>query len=381
MSHLKTVIGLVVLLVLMVLTVIFGTQVLQLVPKVQEEQQRTPTPSPVYGNVMAVTPDPSLPTNPPVLKKGSKGSEVIVLQNRLIELGYNPGAADGEFGPGTEEALIQFQHQNGLEPDGVAGAATNTVLYSSTARAYTAPETTATPAPTVTPTEKPAEEPTATPQAAARKMYVTADGMPLLVNRDHLLPEDYETYDLVTMNDYCPTSVVKMKYSSTLAEKEAVDALLIMLQAGIGEGLKNWQISAAYRTMDQQQKLFNNKVRTYMNENKLSRSKAISATRKTVADPGTSEHHLGTAFDITVPGTSFGSTKHAKWLAEHCWEYGFILRYTEEKEKITGFLAEPWHFRYVGTEHSLIMRDENLCLEEYLDLYGGMTYEEDADSF
>ncbi|MBQ6562718.1 MAG: D-alanyl-D-alanine carboxypeptidase family protein [Clostridia bacterium] len=376
MNSPKTILGLALLLVLVVLTVIFGTQVLQLVPQVREEQQRTPTPSPVYGNVMAVTPDPSLPTPPPILKRGSKGSDVIALQNRLTELGYNPGSVDGEFGPGTEEALIQFQQQNGLEPDGVAGAATNTVLYSSSARAYTAPQATATPVPTATPTP----EPTASPRAAVPKMYVTADGMPLLVNREHLLPEDYVPYELVTMNDYCPSGVVKIKYSSTLAEKEAVDALLIMLQAGIDEGLKNWQVSAAYRTTEQQQKLFNNKVRTYMNENGLSRSKAVSATRKTVADPGTSEHHLGTAFDITVPGASFGSTKQAKWLSEHCWEYGFILRYTKEKQDITGFLAEPWHFRYVGTEHSLIMRDEDLCLEEYLELYGGMTFEEDADT-
>ena len=376
MNSPKTILGLALLLVLVVLTVIFGTQVLQLVPQVREEQQRTPTPSPVYGNVMAVTPDPSLPTPPPILKRGSKGSDVIALQNRLTELGYNPGSVDGEFGPGTEEALIQFQQQNGLEPDGVAGAATNTVLYSSSARAYTAPQATATPVPTATPTP----EPTASPRAAVPKMYVTADGKPLLVNREHLLPEDYVPYELVTMNDYCPSGVVKIKYSSTLAEKEAVDALLIMLQAGIDEGLKNWQVSAAYRTTEQQQKLFNNKVRTYMNENGLSRSKAVSATRKTVADPGTSEHHLGTAFDITVPGASFGSTKQAKWLSEHCWEYGFILRYTKEKQDITGFLAEPWHFRYVGTEHSLIMRDEDLCLEEYLELYGGMTFEEDADT-
>ena len=164
MNSPKTILGLALLLVLVVLTVIFGTQVLQLIPQVREEQQRTPTPSPVYGNVMAVTPDPSLPTPPPILKRGSKGSDVIALQNRLTELGYNPGSVDGEFGPGTEEALIQFQQQNGLEPDGVAGAATNTVLYSSSARAYTAPQATATPVPTATPTP----EPTASPRAAVK---------------------------------------------------------------------------------------------------------------------------------------------------------------------------------------------------------------------
>ena len=106
-----------------------------------------------------------------------------------------------------------------------------------------------------------------------------------------------------------------------------------------------------------------------MKENGMSRSKARSATRKTVADPGTSEHHLGTCFDITVPGTTFAGTEQARWLGEHCWDYGFILRYTKDKEKITGFLAEAWHFRYVGEEHARIMRDENLCLEEYLEKY------------
>ncbi|MBQ6527590.1 MAG: D-alanyl-D-alanine carboxypeptidase family protein [Clostridia bacterium] len=377
MRNPKIIAGLAVLVILIVLTAVWGIQTLQLLPKVQEEMSRTATPDPVYGNVMAVTIDPSKPTPAPVIKRGSRGEGVLLLQTRLQELGYNPGNPDGEFGPGTEEALILFQQQNGLEPDGVAGAATNAVLYSSSARAYTAPASTPTPQPTAVPTAPPTDPPTPEP-AARRKMYETADGFPLLVNKQHLLPDDYEPYELVTMNDYCPSSIVKIKYSSTLAEKEAVDALLTMLQAGIDAGLKNWQISAAYRTTDQQQRLFNNRVSSYMKENGLSRSKAISATRKTVADPGTSEHHLGTAFDVTIPGTSFGSTKQAKWLAEHCWEYGFILRYTKEKQNITGFLAEPWHFRYVGVEHSLIMRDEDLCLEEYLDLYGGITFEDET---
>ena len=67
---------------------------------------------------------------------------------------------------------------------------------------------------------------------------------------------------------------------------------------------------------------------------------------------------------------SFKGTKQSNWISQHCWEYGFILRYTEEKEAITGFSAESWHFRYVGEEHSLKMRDENLCLEEYIEKYG-----------
>ena len=357
--------------------VILGLQVMDLIPQVQQEQQRTPTPSPVYGNVMAVTPDPSQPTAVPVVRSGSSGPAVRQLQERLLELGYQLGEADGVFGTATENALITFQVQNGLDPDGVAGAATNTVLYSSSARAYVAPSETQTPTPESTATPEVRSE--SQEQEEKEKMYITADGFPLLVNREHLLPDDYEPYELVDMKRVCDEEIVKIKYEGTLAEKEAVDALLIMLSDAIDQGLSNWQVSAAYRTVAQQKKLFDNRVRSYMNDNGLSRTKAISATRRTVADPGSSEHHLGTAFDITVPGASFGSTRQAQWMADHCWDYGFILRYTEEKQSITGFLAEPWHFRYVGVIHSRIMQMENLCLEEYIDQYGNTFFEDEVE--
>ena len=98
----------------------------------------------------------------------------------------------------------------------------------------------------------------------------------------------------------------------------------------------------------------------------FTQEKAVSATRNTVADPGASEHHTGLAFDITVAGTIFKGTEQQIWLHKHCWDYGFIIRYQEDKEDITGFLAECWHIRYVGLPHSTEMRDRNLCLEEYL---------------
>ncbi|MEG0125230.1 MAG: M15 family metallopeptidase, partial [Clostridia bacterium] len=98
----------------------------------------------------------------------------------------------------------------------------------------------------------------------------------------------------------------------------------------------------------------------------MNHKKAVSATSQTVADPGTSEHHTGLAFDITVKGTTFKGTEQQKWLQKHCWDYGFVIRYQEDKEAITGFLAECWHVRYVGLNHSIAMRDGNLCLEEYL---------------
>ena len=86
---------------------------------------------------------------------------------------------------------------------------------------------------------------------------------------------------------------------------------------------------------------------------------AYEETLKTVALPGTSEHQLGLSADLTGKEAN-------KWLAEHCWEYGFILCYPEGKKDITGIINEPWHFRYVGTRVSLDMKDTGLCLEEYL---------------
>lgn len=87
-----------------------------------------------------------------------------------------------------------------------------------------------------------------------------------------------------------------------------------------------------------------------------------------MAEPGCSEHQLGLAIDINVPGaSSFAGTKQCKWLHEHCWEFGFIVRYTADKKEITGFEAEAWHIRYVGTEHALRIRELGMCLEEYLE--------------
>jgi D-alanyl-D-alanine carboxypeptidase len=98
---------------------------------------------------------------------------------------------------------------------------------------------------------------------------------------------------------------------------------------------------------------------------------ANAMTASFVAVPGRSEHHTGLAVDIVgydyTYGTYPGSTRAVQaWLKEHCWEYGFILRYTEEKVHLTGYAAETWHFRYVGVEVSMAMKDTGLCLEEYL---------------
>jgi len=101
-----------------------------------------------------------------------------------------------------------------------------------------------------------------------------------------------------------------------------------------------------------------------------SRERCLSATYQTVAPAGTSEHMTGLAFDITVPGVSFTGTQQQKWLHEHCYEYGFVVRFTEDKQPITGFLAESWHFRYVGVQAAQVMVYNDWCLEEYIEKMG-----------
>lgn len=178
----------------------------------------------------------------------------------------------------------------------------------------------------------------------------------LLVNPWNPLPDDYQA-DLVNLKDgHRVASICVDALSRMLADAEA---------AGHYPGF-----SSTYRTEADQQRIWEDYVENYMAQGH-DRDKANAMTASYVAVPGTSEHHTGLAIDIVgydyLYGTHPGSTMAVQeWLAEHCWEYGFILRYQADKTAITGFSPETWHFRYVGTEVSMDMKDSGLCLEEYL---------------
>ena len=84
------------------------------------------------------------------------------------------------------------------------------------------------------------------------------------------------------------------------------------------------------------------------------------------ARPGHSEHQTGLALDINYADSWFDNTAEARWIAENCADYGFILRYPKGKEDKTGYMYESWHVRYVGKELARKVTDSGLCLEEYL---------------
>ena len=92
-----------------------------------------------------------------------------------------------------------------------------------------------------------------------------------------------------------------------------------------------------------------------------------------VAVPGTSEHQLGLAVDIVdksyqILDKKQETTAVQKWLMEHAWEYGFILRYPNGTTDLTGIIYEPWHYRYVGRDAAADIRDKGVTLEEYIEM-------------
>lgn len=118
-------------------------------------------------------------------------------------------------------------------------------------------------------------------------------------------------------------------------------------------------VYGSYRTNEFQQELYE----------RFSAQTSEDGEAPIVAKPGYSEHETGYAFDFseTINNDYQGEGDFA-WLNENCYKYGFIIRYAEDKEEITEYRAEPWHFRYVGVPHAKYMADNNLCLEEYTEL-------------
>jgi len=179
----------------------------------------------------------------------------------------------------------------------------------------------------------------------------------VLVNEANPLPEDYEVR-LVT-------------YRNLLQIDERVrDPLNRMLDAARARGL-SIVVASAYRSVERQQELFNDKVDRLMATG-MKEEKALLEAAKEVAKPGASEHHLGLAVDLVANSNqrldkSQSETAENQWLRENCQEYGFILRYPADKSKITGVAYEPWHFRYVGIDASRKITEQQMCLEEYLD--------------
>ncbi len=188
----------------------------------------------------------------------------------------------------------------------------------------------------------------------------------MLVNAWNPLPEDYEpelefVFRLQGRDYWLDTRCVPA-FRQMLADCRATGALPYLC--------------SAYRTWEKQEQLFNEKVRKLVIEQHYTWENAPEEAAKTVAVPGTSEHQLGLAVDMIDWDHPYldeeqEQTKSQIWLMEHCWDYGFILRYPNGTTEITGIIYEPWHYRYVGEPFAQEIRRMGLTLEEYLALREG----------
>lgn len=177
----------------------------------------------------------------------------------------------------------------------------------------------------------------------------------ILVNRDYILPEDYKP-TLAPSITSDPDSL-KLDYRVAPHYNE-------MYLAAAEEGIYLTPVSG-YRSYERQERNFNNKIQKYIDEG-YSKVEATQMAATIILPPGTSEHNAGLAMDICSLYQSFENTDEFKWLSENAADYGFILRYPEDKQDITKIIYEPWHWRYVGVEAAKAMKASGQCFEEYM---------------
>ena len=154
----------------------------------------------------------------------------------------------------------------------------------------------------------------------------------LIVNKSYSLPENYG-------GGLDPT---------------AYEAFRTMASDAADEGIYMYILSG-YRSYYTQQSLYNSYCSSY----------GKAEADRFSARPGFSEHQTGLAMDINDASANFTGTAAQKWLARNCWKYGFVIRYPEGKEHITGYMYESWHVRYLGKELAKTLYEKDLTLEEY----------------
>ena len=210
----------------------------------------------------------------------------------------------------------------------------------------------------------------------------------LLANKSNALGESYVPADLITLT--CPTNGGK----TVELDRRAAEALYLMLGEMRTAGVTDIMVTSGYRTYQRQMVLFNsylNKESASITENAiacfgkeyiqknyfdrglevLSAKDAKAVVLSYSAYPGTSEHQTGLCVDFITSTMSdlditFANTPAFAWLSNNAYRFGFILRYPEGKENITGYTYEPWHYRFVGREVATDIHFGKITLEEYL---------------
>lgn len=221
----------------------------------------------------------------------------------------------------------------------------------------------------ITPSADPTEpSPTASTEEAEPHSEASSDPTSIhaLVNKHHALePEDFEPEDLTELE-------VPQQYGGQRLREEAAATLEELVAAAANDEVELW-VTTAYRNYEHQQGLYKQQIAAVGQD----------AADELVARPGYSEHQTGLAVDMSFDGNQdcklhacFAETPQGQWLAENAHEFGFIIRYPDGTDDITGYSYEPWHLRYVGEPTAEEVTSQEITLEEYWDVPAAPDYQD-----
>lgn len=283
-------------------------------------------------------------------------------------IGFSVAGREASLWPGTALWILDGEEKTAPGPsfyrDGELYVRAD-ILETMLPGARISPEGVILPAPWTVPEGEPGPGEPPEPAAAAAGLL----GDQSLVNKDYPIGEGAGGEDLVNLNR--TYSGHRYHKSDMLFDREAAAALDRMLK----DSDLDIQVVSTYRPYAYQKDLFARKVTDYMNRFGYDRETATREAGRIVAVPGTSEHQSGRAVDFTSPvltargqylEQSFLTTEEGRWLRDNSWKYGFILRYPENTEDITGIMEEAWHYRYVGVPQAGLIMRESLVLESWL---------------
>ncbi len=266
------------------------------------------------------------------LMQNSKGTDVKLMQYLLFifDPSFKRANITGTYGPQTKSAIARFQQRLNIKPSGVFSEETRFFFDSIYFKE-------------LCPDADPKQD----------KSYEN-------VSRRTSVPLDYIPSDLIRLPRTVRTIGVMC------LSKEPSKRLDEMFADAKTENL-DLAVFSAYRSANTQRLLTAYYLKT-MGQGGLAG----------VAESGHSEHQLGTTVDITGksikyagPSQLFGTAKEGKWLFENSYKYGFIMSYPKGKQQDTGYIYEPWHFRYVGVDTAKDIHEEGITIQEYFDLVNG----------
>ncbi len=224
---------------------------------------------------------------------------------------------------------------------------------------------------TTTPQETPTEEPSLldentsetpeTPEENPNVDWAKYDPVQVLAGEDWHLTLISKKYPLD--RNYLPVTATILESSRVTVDSRVAEKYKKMYDAAKVDGVILTPYSG-YCSYQTQKTMYNNKLQSFLMG--MTEEEAKASTEKRIEPAGCSENGAGLAVDVVSASAGFASTPEFQWLVLNAHRFGFVLRYPEDKTEITGMIYQPWHWRYVGETAATQMKEQNLCLEEYL---------------